>query len=158
MQAQAAREAAEAANRSKDEFVAVVAHELRSPLNSIAGWAQLLQTRKFDEATVSKALQTIARNTQVQVQLIEDLLDVSRMVRGMLQINLVPVNLVEAIEAALEIVRPMVEAKHIHLHTHLTITPQISGDFNRLQQIAVNLLTNAIKFTPPQGRIDIELS
>lgn len=157
VQAQAAREAAQAANRSKDEFVAVVAHELRAPLNSIANWAQLLQTRKFDEATIAKALETISRNTQVQVQLIEDLLDVSRIVRGTLQINLVPVNLVEAIKAALEVVRPMIEAKHIHLHTQFTITPQISGDFNRLQQIAVNLLTNAIKFTPPQGRIDIEL-
>jgi PAS domain S-box-containing protein len=157
IEAEAAREEAEAANRSKDEFVAVVAHELRSPLNAISGWAKLLQTRKFDEGTLSKALNTIWRNTQTQVQLIEDLLDVSRLVKGTLQINSAPVNLTSVIEAVLDNIRPMAEAKNIELQPHLTVTPMISGDFNRLQQIVVNLLNNAIKFTPSEGRVEVAL-
>jgi PAS domain S-box-containing protein len=154
---QSARDEAEVANRSKDEFVAVVAHELRSPLNAISGWAKLLQTRKFDEGMRSKALNIIWRNTQTQVQLIEDLLDISRMVKGTLQINCAPVNLTHAIEAVLDNVQPMAEAKNIELQRHLTVTPLIFGDFNRLQQIVVNLLNNAIKFTPTGGRVEIEL-
>lgn len=156
-EAEAARAEAEAANQSKDEFVAVVAHELRSPLNSIAGWSKLLQSRKFDEATLSKALDTIYRNTQAQVQLVEDLLDISRMVKGTLQINFAPVNCVNVIEAALDLVRPIADAKHIQLEPYLSFTPQVSGDFNRLQQIVVNLLTNAIKFTPQSGRVEVQL-
>jgi PAS domain S-box-containing protein len=148
---------AEAANRSKDEFIAVVAHELRSPLNSIMGWAKLLQTRKLDEAVIAKALDMIVRNTEAQVQLVEDLLDMSRMVRGTLQIQMAPVNWGNVIESALDIVRPMADAKQIQLKAHVAVLPQISGDFNRLQQIAVNLLTNAIKFTPKQGRVDVYL-
>jgi PAS domain S-box-containing protein len=158
MEAQAAREEAEAANRSKDDFVAVVAHELRSPLNSIAGWARLLQTRQLDEATIAKALDTIWRNTQAQVQLVEDLLDISRMVRGTLQLQIAPVNLIEVIEAALDVVRPLIESKPIQLELRLAAVPQIEGDFNRLQQIAVNLMTNAIKFTPAGGRVEVSLS
>jgi PAS domain S-box-containing protein len=154
---QSAREEAEAANRSKDEFVAVVAHELRSPLNAISGWAKLLQTRKFEKAMLEKALDTIVRNTQTQVQLVEDLLDISRMVKGTLQITSAPVNLSNVIEAVLDNIHPMADAKGIRLQTHLTLVPQISGDFYRLQQIAVNLLTNAIKFTPAGGQIEIEL-
>lgn len=155
--AEAARAEAEAANSSKDDFVAVVAHELRSPLNSVAGWAKLLQTRKFDEATQAKALNTIWRNTQTQVQLIEDLLDISRMVRGSLHLTLAPVNLATAVESAIDLVLPQAQAKQIELSFQLTEQPQVSGDFNRLQQIVVNLLTNAIKFTKEQGRVDIEL-
>jgi PAS domain S-box-containing protein len=147
----------EAANQSKDEFVALVAHELRSPLNSISGWAKLLQTRRFDDATTTKALDTIYRNTQAQVQLVEDLLDISRMVKGTLQLNWASVNLVEVIEAALDLVRPMAEAKNIQLQIQSPVSAPISGDFNRLQQIAVNLLTNAIKFTPNGGRVEIGL-
>jgi PAS domain S-box-containing protein len=156
-EAQAAREEAEAANRSKDGFVAMVAHELRSPLNSVMGWAKLLQTRRFDEAAVARALDTIVRNTEAQVQLVEDLLDMSRMVRGTLQIQMAPVNWASVIEAALEAVRPMAEAKQIQLAAQFVLVPQVSGDFNRLQQIAVNLLTNAIKFTPSQGRVELYL-
>jgi PAS domain S-box-containing protein len=156
-QAEAARIEAEAANRSKDEFVAIVAHELRSPLNSVLGWAKLLRSSNFDAATTAKALLTIERNTQAQVQLVEDLLDISRMVKGTLHLNLVAVNLVEVIETALDSVRPMAAAKQIHLKTQLTQEPYTYGDFNRLQQILVNLLTNAIKFTPNQGQVDIEL-
>jgi PAS domain S-box-containing protein len=157
VETQSAREEAEAANRSKDEFVAVVAHELRSPLNAISGWAKLLKTRKFDEATLAKGLDTIWRNTQTQVQLIEDLLDVSRMVKGTLQINFAPVNLVNVLEAVLDNICLMAEAKGIQLQTHFTVTPQVSGDFNRLQQIVVNLLTNAIKFTGAGGQVEIGL-
>jgi PAS domain S-box-containing protein len=156
-EAEAAREEAEAANRSKDEFVAVVAHELRSPLNAISGWAKLLQTHKFDEDKRSKALDTIWRNTQTQVQLIEDLLDISRLVKGTLQINSAPVDLTQVIEAVLNNIRPIAEAKNIQLQLHLTVTPLISGDFNRLQQVVVNLLNNAIKFTPTGGRVEIAL-
>jgi PAS domain S-box-containing protein len=157
-EAQLARQEAEAANRSKDEFVAIVAHELRSPLNSISGWAKLMQSRTLDEATMTKALDTISRNTQAQVQLVEDLLDISRMIRGTLQIAIAPVNLVHVIEAVMDIVRPMAEVKQLQLRTCLNVTPQISGDFNRLQQIIVNLLTNAIKFTPEGGRVEVELA
>jgi PAS domain S-box-containing protein len=156
-EAQAAREEAEAANRSKDQFVAIVAHELRSPLNSVMGWAKLLRTRKLEESVMAKALETIVRNTEAQVQLVEDLLDMSRMVRGTLQIQMVPVHWGGVIEAALDLVRPMAEAKQIELEVQLAAIPQISGDFNRLQQIAVNLLTNAIKFTPNQGRVSVYL-
>jgi PAS domain S-box-containing protein len=156
-QAQAAREEAEVANNSKDQFVAMVAHELRSPLNSIMGWAKLMQSRKLDAATQAKALSTIIRNTETQVQLVEDLLDISRMVRGTLQIALTPVNWVSVLEAAIDIVRPMADAKQVHLETHFAIAPKIAGDSNRLQQIVINLLTNAVKFTPQQGRVDVYL-
>jgi PAS domain S-box-containing protein len=149
---------AAAANRSKDDFIAVVAHELRSPLNSVLGWAKLLQTRKLDEATQAKALETISRNTAAQVQLIEDLLDVSRIARGTLEITLAPIHPLEVVEAALDIVRPMAVTKEIQLVTDLQRTPQISGDFHRLQQIVVNLFTNAIKFTPQKGQVEISLA
>ncbi|MCU0551202.1 MAG: response regulator [Leptolyngbya sp. Prado105] len=167
VEAQTARAEAESANRSKDEFVAVVAHELRSPLNSIAGWAKLLQTRKFDPATQEKALDTIWRNTQAQVQLIEDLLDVSRMTRGTLHLTMTPVNLMTVIQSAIDLVLPQARAKEIDLsfanqqaaEPRVFDSPkfQVSGDFNRLQQIVVNLLTNAIKFTPERGRVELEL-
>jgi PAS domain S-box-containing protein len=148
---------AEAANRSKDEFVAVVAHELRSPLNAISGWAKLLQNRKFDEATFAKALDTIVRNTQTQVQLVEDLLDISRMVRGTLQVNFAPVSLSNVINITIENIRLLAETKQLQLESHVNIASKISGDSQRLQQIVMNLLTNAIKFTPPGGRISVEL-
>jgi PAS domain S-box-containing protein len=156
-EAQAARQEAEAANRSKDQFVAMVAHELRSPLNSIQGWARLLQTRKFNEATLTKAVDTIVRNTESQVQLIEDLLDISRLIRGNLHLNRVPLNWVMVIHTAVDMVRPQAQAKQISIETNLGISPQIAGDFNRLQQVVINLLTNAIKFTPDRGRIEVQL-
>jgi PAS domain S-box-containing protein len=156
-EAETARAAAEAANRSKDEFVAVVAHELRSPINSVAGWAQMLQMQKSNEALLDRALEAIKRGTQTQVKLIEDLLDISRIACGTLRLTFAPLNLTTVIQAALSLVRPMAEEKQIFLATQLVAIAQISGDLNRLQQIIVNLLTNAIKFTPEGGRVEIQL-
>ena len=155
----AAREEAEHANHTKDEFLAIVSHELRSPLNSILGWAKLLRTRTFDPAVVNRALETIERNAQTQCQLIEDLLDISRMIRGNLQLNIAPVNLHYVVETAINTVRPTAEHKQIHLESKLDCTfCQVSGDLNRLQQIVGNLLNNAIKFTPSGGQVEVELS
>ena len=154
----AAREEAEHANHTKDEFLAIVSHELRSPLNSILGWAKLLRTRTFDPAVINRALETIERNAQTQCQLIEDLLDISRMIRGNLQLNIAPVNLHYVVETSINAVRPTAEYKQIHLESRLDCTfCQVSGDLNRLQQIVVNLLNNAIKFTPSGGRVEVEL-
>lgn len=153
-----ARQEAEAANRIKDEFLAVLSHELRSPLNPILGWTKLLQTRKFDEAATKQALQTIERNAKLQTQLIEDLLDVSRILRGKMALNIAPVNLVTTIEAALETVRLAAEAKGLQIQTTLSAEGGwVMGDANRLQQIVWNLLSNAVKFTPAAGRIEIRL-
>ncbi|OKH56305.1 histidine kinase [Calothrix sp. HK-06] len=154
-QEQAARADAEAANRIKDEFLAVLSHELRSPLNPILGWAKLLQTRKFDEAALKSALSTIERNAKLQAQLIEDLLDVSRILQGKLSLNMVSVNLIPVIEAALETVRLAAEAKNIHIQTQFDSIGQVLGDAGRLQQIIWNLLSNAVKFTPQSGQIKI---
>ncbi|NJN59914.1 MAG: response regulator, partial [Leptolyngbyaceae cyanobacterium SL_5_9] len=155
---QAARQQAEAANRMKDEFLAVLSHELRTPLNSMMGWARLLRTKKFDEETTARALETIERNARSQAQLIEDILDVSLIVRGKLRLNLCPINFVSVVEQAIDSVRPLAEAKTIHLETNLADSAiSVCGDPNRLQQVVWNLLTNAIKFTPEQGRIGVEL-
>jgi PAS domain S-box-containing protein len=148
---------AEAANRSKDEFVSLVAHELRSPLNAVLGWAKLLQTRSFDAATTKQALETITRNTQVQVQLIEDLLDVSRMVRGTLRLELTSVNMGDVVREAIQTIQPTAAAKGLQLQTEIHSIAPIQGDFGRLQQVMLNLLTNAIKFTPADGQISVRL-
>ncbi len=150
---------AQEANRIKDEFLAIVSHELRTPLNAILGWATLLRTRKFDEARTASALETIERNARMQSQLIEDLLDVSRMLRDKLSLDLRPLDLVTAIEAATETVRPTAQNKNIELKLILCDRGcLVSADFNRLQQVVWNLLSNAIKFTPPGGRVEIGLS
>ncbi|MEH2369843.1 ATP-binding protein [Nostoc sp.] len=155
---QAARTEAERANRIKDEFLAVLSHELRSPLNPILGWARLLQTREFDAAALKKAIATIERNAQLQAQLIEDLLDVSRILQGKLNLKMLPVNLVLVIEAGLETVRLAAEAKNIQIQTMLDASfGQVLGDSGRLQQVIWNLLSNAVKFTPEGGKIDIQL-
>jgi len=155
---EAARSAAETANRLKDEFLAVLSHELRSPLNSILGWAKLLRTRTFDEATTARALETIERNANLQTQLIEDLLDVSRIMRGKTSLKISPVNLATTIEAAIDTVRLAAQAKSIQLQCFIDPTVTlISGDPNRLQQVIWNLLSNAIKFTPSGGRVSIHL-
>jgi PAS domain S-box-containing protein len=153
-----ARAAAEEASRLKDEFLAVVSHELRTPLNAMLGWAQMLREGSVQPENVSKALDTIERNARMQAQLVEDLLDVSRIVTGKLPLDIQPVDLVSVVRAAVEAVRPAAANKNIELAVNLG-EPQtiVSGDAGRLQQAVWNLLTNSVKFTPRKGRIDIAL-
>ncbi|MBD2242771.1 response regulator [Nostoc sp. FACHB-888] len=156
---QTARQEAEAANRMKDEFLAVLSHELRTPLTSMLGWSKILRSKKLDEKATSRALEAIERNATSQMQLIEDILDVSRIIRGQLRLNVSAVNLITVMEAALEAVRPLAEPKDIKLNIALdTSVGSVYGDPARLQQIVWNLLTNAIKFTPKGGRVDVNLS
>lgn len=156
---QIAREQAEAANRIKDEFLAVLSHELRTPLNPILGWTRLLRTRPFEPQAADRALETIERNAKLQAQLIEDLLDVSRILQGKLRLNSFPVNLVTTIGAALETVQLSAEAKGIQIQTIVNSkVGQVNGDANRLQQVVWNLLSNATKFTPSGGRIEVRLT
>lgn len=157
-QEQAAREAAERANRIKDEFLAVLSHELRTPLNPILGLSNLLQTRKLDEIKTTQALATIERNAKVQLQLIDDLLDIVKILQGKLSLNMTAVNLSLAIEAAIDTVRSAAVAKSVSLHPVLPDIGQVLGDATRLQQVVWNLLSNAIKFTPNGGRVDIFLA
>lgn len=146
------------ANRLKDEFLAIVSHELRTPLTSILGWAEALRTRKFNETITSRALEAIERNARLQAQLIENLLDVSRLLRGKLVLNKHPVDLRSILEAAVQTVQPQAAAKAIQLTFHLAdrVDP-ISGDSARLRQIVENLLSNAIKFTPNGGQVQLTL-
>ena len=153
-----ARNAAESANRIKDEFLAVLSHELRTPLNPILGWAKLMRSRKLDQATSDRALETIERNAKLQTQLIEDLLDVSRILQGKLNLNFEPINLVSVIEAAIETVRLSAQAKSIQIQIILeSSVGEVLGDANRLQQVIWNILSNAIKFTPTGGEVKIKL-
>ncbi|MFW5778883.1 MAG: PAS domain S-box protein [Coleofasciculus sp.] len=155
---QEARAAAEAASRTKDEFLAIVSHELRSPLNAILGWAKLLRIRQLDEQKTNRALETIERNAQAQAQLIDDLLDISRIIRGNIRLNICPTNLVSVIEAALDTVRPTATNKQIQMDSRLDRSVAwVSGDPTRLQQVIWNLLSNAVKFTPAGGRVEIYL-
>ncbi len=156
-QKQAALKESERVNRIKDEFLAVLSHELRSPLNPILGWTKLLQTRKLDAAKTIIALATIERNAKAQCQLIDDLLDMARVLRGKLSLNTAPVDLLWVIESAIDTVQTAAIAKSIQIHPVLSDIRPVSGDAVRLQQIIWNLLTNAIKFTPSGGRIDIRL-
>jgi len=156
---QAAREEAEAANRMKDEFLATLSHELRTPLNAMLGWTQMLRTRKFDEATTTRALETIDRNTKSLAALIEDVLDVSRIIRGKLHLNIRPVELVSVVEAAIDTIRPTAMLKEIRIESLLNHSVGlVLGDGNRLQQVVWNLLSNAVKFTPKGGRVEVLLS
>jgi PAS domain S-box-containing protein len=154
---QAARAEADRANRIKDEFLAVLSHELRSPLNPILGWSKLLQNGKLDAAKTQQALQTIERNAKLQAELIEDLLDVSRILQGKLNLNVSAINLSSIIRAAMETVRLAAEAKAIHLNANLAETGLVAGDATRLQQVMWNLLSNAVKFTPTGGQVNIRL-
>jgi PAS domain S-box-containing protein len=155
---QVARAEAEAANRAKDEFVATVSHELRTPLNAILGWSRIIRNSKLDEQGFSRALDTIERNAKLQVQLIDDLLDVSRIISGKLRLTVVPLELAPVIEAAIDAIRPAAEAKNIRMQVMLdSNTGLVSGDPDRLQQIVWNLLSNAVKFTDKGGRIQIRL-
>ena len=152
-----AREEAERLNRIKDEFLATLSHELRTPLNAIIGWLQLLRGGKMSESQFNKALDVIDRNAKAQNQLIDDLLDVSRIIRGTMKLKLVPINLSEVVMAALDTVRPAAEAKNIQIVTQLdSENIEINGDAQRLQQVFWNLLINAVKFTSNRGKVTID--
>lgn len=158
-QEQAARAEAEATNRMKDEFLATLSHELRTPLNAIQGWTQMLRTRRLDETMTSRALETIHRNTRSLTQLIEDLLDVSRIITGKLSLTLYPLMITPVVEAAIESIRPAADAKNIEILTDFDpLTEPVRGDVNRLRQILWNLLSNAVKFTPQGGQIWIAIT
>ncbi len=155
---QSARKEAEIANRMRDEFLATVSHELRAPLNSILGWGRLLEKGNLNEPTKEKAINTIVRNAESQNRLIEDLLDVSRIISGKLRLEVITVKPINIVESALETVRPAAEAKGIKLEIKEGVDiSHISGDPNRLQQVIWNLLSNAIKFTPNDGRVTLEI-
>jgi PAS domain S-box-containing protein len=156
---QIARRDAEVANRLKDEFLATVSHELRAPLNAILGWVRLLRSNRLDETAAAGALETIERSAQNQNRLIEDLLDVSRIIAGKLRLDIRMIDLNVALKAALETIRPAAEAKEITLDPHFDPqAPLISGDSNRLQQVIWNLLSNAVKFTHQGGHISVTLA
>jgi signal transduction histidine kinase len=155
---QEARAQAENANRLKDEFLATLSHELRTPLTSILGWAGLLRMGKFDEATCAQALDTIERNARTQAQLIDELLDVSRIISGKLTFDTKTVNLASVVESAINVVRPAAQAKRIDIVYDCASQPgPVSGDPARLQQVVWNLLFNAVKFTPEGGRVEVRL-
>lgn len=152
-------EQAQQANRIKDEFLAVLSHELRSPLNPILGWTKILQKNHQNETKTQYALDTIERNAKLQTQLIEDLLDVSRILRGKLSLNTTPVSLAFTIQAALETVKLAAEAKSIQIQTEVAPNVgQVLGDSGRLQQVVWNLLSNAVKFTPQGGQVQVLLA
>jgi signal transduction histidine kinase/CheY-like chemotaxis protein len=155
---QRARAEAEAANRMKDEFLATLSHELRTPLTALYGWACLLTESTLDDDVANKAAQAIERNARIQTQLIDDLLDVSRIISGKLHLDVRPMDLSSVTEAAISVVRPAADAKSIQLiYNHPQLVRTISGDFARLQQVIWNLLSNAVKFTPEGGRIEVRL-
>jgi signal transduction histidine kinase/CheY-like chemotaxis protein len=154
----AAREEAESANRAKDEFLATVSHELRTPLNAILGWAHMLRANKLDKLTQTRALETIERNAKSQAQLIEDILDVSRIVAGKLNLDVRPVELASIVNAAIDAVRPAADAKGIELDEILDPRAgPVLGDPNRMQQVIWNLAANAVKFTGKGGRVQVRL-
>ena len=153
-----AREEAQTANRLKDEFLASASHELRTPLSAILGWAKILLKARIDQVKSVQALETIERNATILSRLIDDLLDISRIISGRLQIDSGPVSLRPVIEAAADMIRPAADAKGIQLC--LALEPadyHVMGDSTRLQQVVWNLLSNSVKFTPPDGRVDITL-
>src|SRR5215813_12115680 len=155
---QDARRAAEDANRLKDEFLSTVSHELRTPLTAINGWAQMLCAGRLNAAQSARALETIVRSARSQNQLINDLLDVSRIISGKMRLDIAPLKLGSVIKAAVEAVRPAAEAKGIHLSMLLDPAAEtLSGDAERLQQVVWNLLSNAIKFAPKGGRVEVKL-
>jgi PAS domain S-box-containing protein len=155
---QEARKTAERANRAKDEFLATLSHELRTPLTPILGWTVMLRSGTLDQAGMLRGLEVIERNVRAQTQLIEDLLDVSRIVTGKLRVEVRPIELVPVVEAGLDAVRPSAEAKEIHLDVKLDpIESKVLADPDRLQQVVWNLASNAVKFTPKGGRIEVHL-
>src|SRR5437867_1930216 len=152
---QHARREAERVNRMKDEFLATLSHELRTPLNAMLGWAQLLEIGQLDPDRLRRAVTVIKNNAFAQKQLIEDILDVSRIVNGKMVLNVSSVDIGQIIGSALDALRPAAEAKRIIITTDVPAVPETCGDRDRLQQIVWNLLSNAIKFTPRDGRVDV---
>ncbi|MBD2744022.1 HAMP domain-containing histidine kinase [Coleofasciculus sp. FACHB-1120] len=143
----------------KDQFLAIVSHELRTPINAVLGWAQLLRSRKFDEKRTAQALETIERNAKAQTQLIESLLDVSRMIRGNLPLHLLAVDLIPVIQTSINSVLETAQTREIQLETVLDPScGRVQGDPIRLQQVMSNLLSNAFKFTPNGGQVTVRLS
>ena len=155
---QQARLQAQTANRAKDEFLATLSHELRTPLNAILGWSRLLASGHLDEVTTRRAIEIIERNTRLQAQLIEDLLDISRIITGKLRLELRAVSVGAILEAAIDSVRPAADAKRIRLESDVDGAPGIMCDPARMQQVVWNLLSNAIKFTPEQGQVSLTAS
>jgi signal transduction histidine kinase/CheY-like chemotaxis protein len=156
--ARKARQEAETANRLKDEFLATVSHELRTPLNAIFGWSRLLRTGRLDSASASHAVEIIVRNAKAQEQIIEDILDVSRIITGKIRLHVSPIEIAPAIEAAIDSLRPTADARGVELQTVLdTESNVVLGDTSRLQQVVWNLLSNAIKFSPEGGRVQVTL-
>lgn len=147
------------ASRLKDEFLATISHEIRTPLNAVLGWTRVLQMPGTSprEGKGARALAAIERNSRVQAQLVEDLLDISRIVSGKMQMTFQPVSLANTVDAALDTVRPAAENKHLDVQVHTASDIVVFGDPNRLQQVIWNLLTNAVRFTPERGRIEIRL-
>ena len=153
------RREAEAANRLKDEFLATLSHELRTPLNAILGWASMLKQDALDASGRERALEIIERNARSQQQLINDILDVSKIIRGQLRLELQPVNVVESVRAVIDSVGPTAQAKRQALTAALPEEPVlVAGDRERLQQIFWNLLSNALKYTPQKGEIEVALT
>jgi signal transduction histidine kinase/CHASE1-domain containing sensor protein/CheY-like chemotaxis protein len=154
-----AREAAEESNRLKDEFLATVSHELRTPLTAILGWARLLEGGGLDSQVTQQAIDTIWRNAKAQAQIVDDILDVSRIITGNLYIDLHPTEVVPVVRNAINVVRPTADAKGIRIETQIDNTPaSVAGDANRLQQVIWNLLSNAVKFTNNGGRVLVKVS
>ena len=154
-----AREAAEESNRLKDEFLATVSHELRTPLTAILGWARLLEGGGLDSQLMQQAIDTIWRNAKAQAQIVDDILDVSRIITGNLYIDLHPIEVVPVVQNAINVVRPTADAKGIRIETQIDNTPAtVAGDANRLQQVIWNLLSNAVKFTNNGGRVLVKVS
>src|ERR1044072_17877 len=159
MRERAARADAEKANRLKDEFLATLSHELRTPLNAVIGWSRILKAGRLDNESSVHAIEVIERNAWAQKQIIEDILDVSRVITGKLQLHLGPVDLIAVVNAALDAVRPALEAKDIRIETQfLPGLKVIEGDADRLQQVVWNLLSNASKFTPVGGTVGVGIS
>jgi len=153
-----ARQQAEEASRLKEEFLATVSHELRTPLNAVVGWSRLLRGGQLESGAATHAVEIIERNALMQKQIVEDLLDVSRIITGKLRINTQPVDLLLVIHAAIDAIRPAAEAKEIEIRSHFEAPDVIvKADVERLQQVFWNLLANAVKFTPARGTIDIHL-
>ncbi len=154
-----ARQAAEESNRLKDEFLATVSHELRTPLTAILGWSRLLEDGSVDDVVSKQAIETICRNAKAQAQIVDDILDVSRIITGNLYLDLHPLELAPVVKSAINVVRPTADAKGIQIDARLSATrAMVSGDANRLQQVIWNLLSNAVKFTFSGGRVTVKLS